>query len=120
MPIVGALRFVYRLGTNEVATEVAARMCQECGHVDLPGPRPGGHRAGPSRRATRGRTRPRSDRGAPPVPHRTGGPSEQPAISVLMLFVVSLTALGGLAQHKYYARTVRRLAAAHNARTACW
>ena len=35
-------------------------------------------------------------------------------IFVLMLAVVSLTALSALAQHKYYARTVRRLAAAHN------
>jgi protein involved in polysaccharide export with SLBB domain len=35
VPIVGSLRFVYRLGTNDVATEVAARMCQDCGHVDL-------------------------------------------------------------------------------------
>jgi Zn-finger nucleic acid-binding protein len=35
MPIVGALRFVYRLGTNEVATEVAARMCADCGAVQL-------------------------------------------------------------------------------------
>jgi len=39
-------------------------------------------------------------------------------IFVLMLAVVSLTALTALAQHKYYARTVRRLAAAHN-RTDC-
>lgn len=35
MPIVGALRFVYRLGTNEVATEVAAQMCANCGAVQL-------------------------------------------------------------------------------------
>ena len=35
VPIVGSLRFVYRLGTNEVATEVAARLCETCGHVDL-------------------------------------------------------------------------------------
>jgi hypothetical protein len=35
IPIVGGLRFVYRLGTNEVATEVAARMCGDCGHVQL-------------------------------------------------------------------------------------
>lgn len=35
VPIVGSLRFVYRLGTNEVATEVAARMCESCGHVGL-------------------------------------------------------------------------------------
>jgi hypothetical protein len=35
VPIVGSLRFVYRLGTNEVATEVAARVCEDCGHVDL-------------------------------------------------------------------------------------
>ena len=28
-------RFVYRLGTTDVSTEVAARMCEACGHVDL-------------------------------------------------------------------------------------
>jgi hypothetical protein len=37
MPIVGSLRFVYRLGTNEVATEVVAQMCKDCGHVELRG-----------------------------------------------------------------------------------
>jgi predicted Zn-ribbon and HTH transcriptional regulator len=35
MPIVGGLRFTYRLGTNEVTTEVAARMCKDCGYVEL-------------------------------------------------------------------------------------
>ena len=35
-------------------------------------------------------------------------------IFVLMLAAVSLTALSALAQHKYYARTVRRLAGEHN------
>lgn len=35
VPIVGSLRFVYRLGTNEVTTEVAARICGECGAVEL-------------------------------------------------------------------------------------
>jgi Zn-finger nucleic acid-binding protein len=35
VPIVGSLRFVYRLGTNEVATEVAAQMCGNCGAVQL-------------------------------------------------------------------------------------
>ena len=35
MPIVGSLRFVYRLGTNEVTTEVSARMCGACGAVEL-------------------------------------------------------------------------------------
>jgi hypothetical protein len=35
VPIVGSLRFVYRLGTNEVATEVAAQMCGDCGAVQL-------------------------------------------------------------------------------------
>ena len=35
MPIVGSLRFSYKLGTNEVATEVAARMCADCGTVHL-------------------------------------------------------------------------------------
>ena len=33
---------------------------------------------------------------------------------VAMLAAVSLTAVSALAQHRYYARTVRRLAAAHN------
>jgi hypothetical protein len=41
IPIVGSLRFVYRLGTNEVATEVAARMCAECGHLELRARDPG-------------------------------------------------------------------------------
>jgi hypothetical protein len=40
IPIVGSLRFVYRLGTNEVATEVVARMCKDCGHVELRGREP--------------------------------------------------------------------------------
>jgi hypothetical protein len=35
VPVVGSLRFSYRLGTNDVATEVDARMCADCGHVDL-------------------------------------------------------------------------------------
>ena len=35
IPIVGSLRFTYRLGTNEVSTEVAARMCTDCGYVEL-------------------------------------------------------------------------------------
>ena len=35
VPIVGSLRFVYRLGTNEVTTEVAARMCADCGYIHL-------------------------------------------------------------------------------------
>ena len=35
LPIVGGLKFVYRLRTNEVATEVAARMCSDCGRVEL-------------------------------------------------------------------------------------
>jgi hypothetical protein len=35
VPIVGALRFAYRLGTTEVTTEVAARMCGDCGIVQL-------------------------------------------------------------------------------------
>ena len=35
MPIIGGLRFAYRLGTTDVSTEIAARMCQDCGHVDL-------------------------------------------------------------------------------------
>jgi hypothetical protein len=37
IPIVGSLRFVYRLGTNEVGTEVVARMCKDCGHLELRG-----------------------------------------------------------------------------------
>jgi hypothetical protein len=40
IPIVGSLRFVYRLGTNEVATEVTARMCKDCGYVELRGREP--------------------------------------------------------------------------------
>lgn len=40
IPIVGSLRFVYRLGTNEVATEVGARMCRDCGYVELRGREP--------------------------------------------------------------------------------
>ena len=40
IPIVGSLRFVYRLGTNEVATEVVAQMCSDCGHVVLRGREP--------------------------------------------------------------------------------
>ena len=35
MPLVGALRFAFRLGTTDVTTEVTARMCEDCGHVDL-------------------------------------------------------------------------------------
>jgi hypothetical protein len=35
MPLVGSLRFVYRLGTNDVAAEVRAQMCTDCGHVRL-------------------------------------------------------------------------------------
>jgi hypothetical protein len=35
VPIIGTLRFVYRLGTNEIATEVAALMCGDCGRVTL-------------------------------------------------------------------------------------
>jgi hypothetical protein len=35
VPIVGSLRFVYRLGTNEVATEVTAQLCGDCGRVRL-------------------------------------------------------------------------------------
>jgi hypothetical protein len=41
MPITGGLKFVYRLRTNEVATEVAARMCGDCGRVELRGKDPG-------------------------------------------------------------------------------
>jgi hypothetical protein len=40
IPIVGSLRFVYRLGTNDVTTEVGARMCADCGHVELRGREP--------------------------------------------------------------------------------
>ena len=35
MPLVGSLRFMYRLGTNDVAAEVRAQMCIDCGHVRL-------------------------------------------------------------------------------------
>jgi len=67
VPIVGALRFVYRLGTNEVATEVAARMCQECGHVDLRARNPEVIvRA--QQAAAQGRTRPRWTPRARPEP----------------------------------------------------
>jgi hypothetical protein len=67
VPIVGTLRFVYRLGTNEVATEVAARMCQECGHVDLRARDPETIvRAREA--ATLGRTRPRWTPRARPAP----------------------------------------------------
>jgi hypothetical protein len=41
IPIAGGLRFVYRLRTNEVATEVTARMCGDCGRVELRGKDPG-------------------------------------------------------------------------------
>ena len=41
MPIVGSLRFVFRLGTNEITTEILARMCGDCGHVELRGRDPG-------------------------------------------------------------------------------
>jgi hypothetical protein len=35
MPLVGSLRVVYRLGMNDVAAEVLAQMCTDCGHVRL-------------------------------------------------------------------------------------
>jgi hypothetical protein len=35
VPIIGGLRFVYRIGTNEIATEVSAMMCGDCGLVRL-------------------------------------------------------------------------------------
>ena len=35
VPVVGSLRFSYRLGTNDVTPEVAAPMCADCGHVGL-------------------------------------------------------------------------------------
>ena len=69
VPIVGALRFVYRLGTNEVTTEVVARMCEDCGHVDL-------HARDPElivrarRAATQGRTRLRWTPTARPAPRK--------------------------------------------------
>jgi hypothetical protein len=35
MPLIGSLRFVYRLGMNDVAAEVLAQMYTDCGHVRL-------------------------------------------------------------------------------------
>jgi len=35
MPLVGGMRFVYRLGTNDVTAEVVAQMCTDCGHVRM-------------------------------------------------------------------------------------
>lgn len=35
LPVLGAPRFAYRLGTTEVTTEVAALMCVACGTVRL-------------------------------------------------------------------------------------
>jgi hypothetical protein len=35
IPVVGSLRFVYRLGTNDVTAEVFAKMCMDCGHVRI-------------------------------------------------------------------------------------
>lgn len=58
VPIVGGLRFVYRLGTNEVTTEVAAQMCEDCGHVGLRARRPELIKRAQNA-AAQGRTRPR-------------------------------------------------------------
>jgi hypothetical protein len=59
VPIVGALRFVYRLGTNEITTEVAASLCEDCGHVELRARNP--ELIGRARRAAaQGTTRQRS------------------------------------------------------------
>jgi hypothetical protein len=41
VPIIGTLRFVYRIGTNEIATEVRAQMCADCGRVVLRATDPG-------------------------------------------------------------------------------
>lgn len=62
VPIVGSLRFVYRLGTTEVATEVAAQMCEDCGHVALRGRDPG--LIGRARRAAEQARRPGPRRAA--------------------------------------------------------
>lgn len=35
LPVLGSPRFTYRLGTTEVATDVAALMCLDCGTVRL-------------------------------------------------------------------------------------
>lgn len=35
LPVLGAPRFAYRLGTTEVSTEVAAHLCLDCGTVRL-------------------------------------------------------------------------------------
>lgn len=41
LPVLGAPRFAYRLGTTEVTTEVAALMCVDCGTVRLRARDPG-------------------------------------------------------------------------------
>jgi len=35
LPVLGAPRFAYRLGTTEVSTDLAALMCVDCGTVRL-------------------------------------------------------------------------------------
>ena len=119
MPIVGGLRFTYRLGTNEVTTEVAARMCGGCGQVDLrarepdlirraeqASPRPGRRAMGTAVTPIDGRL---------PVALRTGANRVNNTWTYLLLFAaMSLTAVSALAQHKYYTRTVRRLARENN------
>lgn len=51
LPVLGAPRFVYRLGTTEVTTEVAAWMCVDCGTVRLRGRDPGRVRGAAAARA---------------------------------------------------------------------
>jgi hypothetical protein len=72
VPIVGTLRFVYRLGTNEVATEVTATLCEDCGHVALRAKDPAmigrARRAaalGTTREQNRARQRSRHGQGSP-------------------------------------------------------
>jgi len=72
MPLIGSLRFVYRLGTNEVATEVAATLCEDCGHVALRAKDPAmigrARRAaalGTTREQNRARQRSRHGQGSP-------------------------------------------------------
>ncbi len=75
--VLGAPRFVVRIGTTEVATEVGATLCGECGLVQLKGRDPAGVRtarlaAGLGRTPVRWpwRTRPAPPYPAPPTAAR--------------------------------------------------
>lgn len=69
LPVLGAPRFAYRLGTTEVTTEVAALMCVDCGTVRLRARDPArirsaaaaGHTARPSVRLPNPFRRPSAD-----------------------------------------------------------